>query len=59
MRVGIAIGYGQNDPGVQTPVGGSNFFFSMSSRPKLGPTQPPIQYELGLLPWKKAAGARR
>jgi hypothetical protein len=44
--VGIAIGYGLDDGGVgvRVPVGWRIFFISTSSRPALGPTQPPIQW---------------
>jgi hypothetical protein len=47
--VGIATGYGLDDErvGVRIPVGGKNFYFSMSSIPALGPTQPFIQWVLG------------
>jgi hypothetical protein len=42
---GIATGHGPDDRGVgvRVPVG-SRIFFSTSSRPALGPTQPPIQW---------------
>jgi hypothetical protein len=38
--------YGLDDQGVgvSNPSGGKNFHFSVSSRPTLGPTQPPIQW---------------
>jgi hypothetical protein len=40
-----------------SPGGGKNFHFSMSSRPALGPTQPPIQWVLGaFLPGLKGPG---
>jgi hypothetical protein len=47
--VGIGTGYGLNDPSVK------NFHFSISSRPALGSTQPPIQWVPGAL----SPGARR
>jgi hypothetical protein len=48
--VGIATGYGLDDQGVgvRVPVG-SRILFSKSSRPALGPTQPPIQWVPGTL----------
>jgi hypothetical protein len=47
--VGIATGYGLNDQRVRVriPAGASIFHFSMSSRPALGSTQPPIQWVAG------------
>jgi hypothetical protein len=47
--VGIATGYGLDDwgVGVQVPVGSR--IFSTSSRPALGPTQPPTQWVPGAL----------
>jgi hypothetical protein len=58
--VGIATGYGLDDRGVgiRVPMGGSkNFYFSMSSTPALGPTQPPMQWVPGALsPRVKRAG---
>jgi hypothetical protein len=52
--VGIATGYrlGEEWVGVQVPVGGKNFDFSMLSRPALGPTQPTIQKVLGTVSMK-------
>jgi hypothetical protein len=49
--VGIATGYGLDDweVGVRVPGRVKNFHFSMSSRPALGSTQPPIQWVLGVL----------
>jgi hypothetical protein len=42
-----------------SPGKGKNFLFSTSSRPVLGPTQPPIQWIPGALsPGGKAAGSR-
>jgi hypothetical protein len=52
--VGIATGYGLDDQGsvVRIPLAGRNFQFSMSSRPALGPTQPPIEWVPGALSTK-------
>jgi hypothetical protein len=49
--VGIATGCGLDDRGVgvPSPSGIKNFLFSTSSRPGLGPTQPPIQWVPGAL----------
>jgi hypothetical protein len=49
--VGIATGYGLDDQrvGIRVPRGGKNFHFSISSRPALGATQPPIQWVPGAL----------
>jgi hypothetical protein len=49
--VGIATGYGLDHRRGRSssPGGGKNFQFSMSSRPVLGPTQPPIQWAPGVL----------
>jgi hypothetical protein len=42
--VGMATGYGLDDRGVEVPSPSrvKNFHFSISSRPALGSTQPPI-----------------
>jgi hypothetical protein len=49
-KVGIATGYGLDNWGVGVQVlGGKNFHFSMSSRPALRTTQPPIQWVPGTL----------
>jgi hypothetical protein len=47
--VGVATDYGLDDRrvGVRVPVGSR--IFSTSSRPALGPTQPPVQWVLGAL----------
>jgi hypothetical protein len=46
------IGYGQDSrgAGIRFPAEARDFLFSMTSRPPLGPTQPPIQWEaMGVL----------
>jgi hypothetical protein len=47
--VGIATGYGLDDARSRSssPDRVKNFLFAMSSRPALGPTQPPIQWVPG------------
>jgi hypothetical protein len=48
--VGIATGYGLDGRGVgvRVPVGARFFLLCTSSRPVLGPTQPPIQWVPGV-----------
>ena len=53
---GIATRYGLDGMGIESRWGRD---FPHPSRPALGPTQPPIQYEPGLFPGGKAAGAWR
>jgi hypothetical protein len=49
--VGIVTSYGLDDQGVRVrvPCGVNNLLYSMSSRPALGSTQPPIQWVPGAL----------
>ena len=54
--VGIATPYGLDGPGIESRWGRD---FLHPSRPILGPTQPPIQWALGLFPGGKAVGAWR
>jgi hypothetical protein len=51
--VGIALGYGLNDRGsrVRFPAGVGNFSLHHRVQNGLGPTQPPIQWGPGALPW--------
>jgi hypothetical protein len=49
--------YGPKDRGVGVRVTVASRIFSSSSRPALGPTQPPIQWIPGALSPGKAAGA--
>ena len=56
ISVGIATCYGLDDPGIESRWGQD---FPHLIRPALGPTQPPIQWEPGLFPEDKAAGAWR
>jgi hypothetical protein len=46
---GITQYYGLDDQGFESQNGLRNFLFTTSSRPALGPTQPPIQWALGAL----------
>jgi hypothetical protein len=46
----IASGYGLDDLGVGVRVPVGSRIFSKSSRPALGPTQPPIQWVPGAFP---------
>jgi hypothetical protein len=52
----IVTRYGLEGPGIESRWGRD---FPQPSRPALGPTQPPIQWVLGLFPGSKAAGAWR
>ena len=54
--VGIATRYGLEGPGIES---GRGLGFPHPSRPTLGPTQPTLQWVLGLFPGGKAAGAWR
>jgi hypothetical protein len=52
--VGIALGYGWTIGvlGFDSRRGLGIFLFTTASRTALGPTQPPIQWEPGALPWR-------
>ena len=54
--VGIVTRYGLGGPGIESRWGRD---FPHLSRLALGPTQPPIQWVLGLFPRGEAAGAWR
>jgi len=54
--VGIATRYGLAGPGIESRWGRD---FPHTSRPTLGPTQPPIQWVPGLFPGGKAGGVWR
>jgi hypothetical protein len=51
--VGIATGYGRHGPGIESQWGRD---FLHLSRPALGPTQPPVQWVLGLSEGKRWPG---
>jgi hypothetical protein len=53
--VGIAIGYRLEDQGVGVLIAVGSRIFSTSSRPVLGPTQPPIKW----LSWALSLGVKR
>jgi hypothetical protein len=51
--IGMATCYGLEGPGIESRWGWN---FPHSSRPSLGPTRPPVQWEPGLLPGSTLAG---
>jgi len=51
--VGIATSYGLDGPGIKSRLGRD---FPHLSRPALGPTQPPVQWVLGLFRGKDRPG---
>jgi len=56
ITVSIATRYGLDGPGIESQWGQD---FLQTSRPALGPTQPPIKWVPGLFPGGKAAGVWR
>jgi hypothetical protein len=51
--VGIATGYGLDGPEIESRLGRD---FTLTSRPALGPIQPPVQWTPGLSPGVKRPG---
>jgi hypothetical protein len=47
----MALSYGIDDPGFESRHGLGIFLFTTASRSALEPTQPPIQWVPGALPW--------
>jgi hypothetical protein len=53
--VGVATDYGLNNPGIESQWGGGGQDFLHPSRPDLEPTEPHVQWVLGLFVEGKAA----